>query len=155
MWLVDLRILQVYLNIVERSFPGSDLANLIPAIIFLSPAIEIPQPDITIVNGLCAYRRLRPQDDRRHMFLIAWTTRIDFLDGETSFPPTHMQKTIVRHTPPHVLDFRINGEDIPRTHRGQVGNAKIRLHRAKLLSRSSHERIGINRSNSPDNEKNN
>jgi hypothetical protein len=57
--------------------------------------------------------------------------------------------------PTHVLELRINGEDIPRSHRRQIGNTKIRLHRAKLLSRSSHERIGINRGNRPDNEESN
>src|SRR5262245_7757712 len=40
MRLIHLRILQVHLNIVERGFSGSDLGNLIPAIVLLPPAIQ-------------------------------------------------------------------------------------------------------------------
>src|SRR4026207_695022 len=113
MRLVQLRILQIDLNIVERSFPGFDLDNLIPTIVLLPPAIEIPQPDIAIVNRFCTDRCVRAQYARRHVLLIPWTTRIDFLHSETTFPSTHVQKTVERHTSAHVLEFRKNSEDIP------------------------------------------
>ena len=48
--LVQFRMLQVNLNIIERGFTSSDLGNLIPTIVLLPPAIQVPEPDIAMVN---------------------------------------------------------------------------------------------------------
>ena len=81
--------------------------------------------------------------------------RIDFLDGEITFPPTHVQETIVRHAAAHVLDFRQNGENVPRGHRRQVGYAKRWLSRAEILPGSDHGSMQIERSSRSDNEERN
>ena len=40
--LVQFRMLQVNLNIIERDFTDSDLGHLIPTIVLLPPAVQIP-----------------------------------------------------------------------------------------------------------------
>src|SRR6187549_3845788 len=100
-----------------------------------------------------ADRSFRTQHDGCYKFLAPWTSRINFLDGEVSFPAAHVQKAIVCHTSAKILKLRINREDIPRTHRRHVRHAKVRLSRAELLLRSTHQYIQIERSNGHDNEK--
>src|SRR5262245_41337235 len=115
--LLNFRILQVDLNIIERGIANSDLGHLIPAIVFLSPAIQVSQPDIAMAHTCCADLCFRAQHDGGHVFLVPWNSWIDFLNGQIPCPYTHIEKTIICHTSPKILNLRVNGEHIPRTHR--------------------------------------
>ena len=111
--LMQFRMLQINLDIIKRTVTSSDLSHLIPTVVLLPPAVQVPEPDIAMVHECCTDWSVRAQYDGCHMLLTPWTSRVYFFDGEIPFPAAQVQKTIVRHAPTYVLKLRVNSEDIP------------------------------------------
>ena len=75
---MQFRMLQVNLNSIERGFTNSDLGHLIPTIVLLTPAIQIPQPDIAVARKwyapipVSASDATRLNDDYTQLVRVLW-----------------------------------------------------------------------------------